>query len=45
MEYKIISDSASDIFELDGVNYQSVPLKIITVKMNMLMICRWMLIR
>lgn len=30
MEYKIISDSASDIFELDGVNYQSVPLKIIT---------------
>ena len=30
MEYKIVSDSASDIFDLDGVAHQSVPLKIIT---------------
>ncbi len=30
MSYKIVSDSSSDIFSLDDVNYSSVPLKIIT---------------
>ena len=30
MNYKIISDSSSDIFALSGVNFASVPLKIIT---------------
>ena len=30
MNIKIVSDSSSDIFALDGVNYTSVPLKIIT---------------
>lgn len=32
MNYKIVSDSSSDIFALDGVSYASVPLKIITDK-------------
>lgn len=30
MNYKIVSDSSSDIFSLENVNYSSVPLKIIT---------------
>lgn len=30
MNYKIVSDSSSDIFSLDNVNFSSVPLKIIT---------------
>ncbi len=30
MTFKIVSDSASDIFALDGVDFASVPLKIIT---------------
>ena len=30
MAFKIVSDSSSDIFALDGVDYASVPLKIIT---------------
>lgn len=32
MHYKIVSDSSSNIFKMEDINYQSVPLKIITDK-------------
>lgn len=30
MDYKIVSDSSSNVYEIEGVNYTTVPLKIIT---------------
>ena len=32
MKFKIVADSASNVYELENTNYQSVPLKIITDK-------------
>ena len=30
MKIKIVADSSSDLYEFEGIDYESVPLKIIT---------------
>ena len=36
MNYKIAADSSANMYKFDGINFESVPLKIVTAKKEIL---------